>query len=100
MLESVRFPHPEHHRAVTSLPSKWQENCEDPIQTKELGACLAVVCLATVSSGSPMCLNSAMILLVASFIMPHRTMFVGGLQMRPKPILDSFQLYIRPPPLA
>jgi hypothetical protein len=80
MLESVRFPHPEHHRAVTSLPSKWQENCEDPIQTKEL--------------------NSAMILLVASFIMPHRTMFVGGLQMRPKPILDSFQLYIRPPPLA
>jgi hypothetical protein len=47
-----------------------------------------------------MCLNSAMILLVASFIMPHRTMFVGGLQMRLKPILDSFQLYIRPPPLA
>lgn len=59
------------------------------------------------SSASPVCLTclmapsmSALILLVAFFVMSRSTLFVGGLQMRPKPILRSFQLYIRPPPPA
>jgi len=58
------------------------------------------------SSGSPVCLiclmapsTSAIILLVAFLVMWCSTVFVGGLQMRPKPMLDSFWLYIRPPPL-
>ena len=42
---------------------------------------------------------NAIILLVAFFVMASSTLFVGGLQMRPKPVLYSFQLYIRPPPL-
>ena len=41
---------------------------------------------------------SALILLVAFFVMSGSTVFVGALQMRPKPILSSFQLHIRPPP--
>ncbi len=59
------------------------------------------------SSGSPVCLiclmapsTSAIVLLVAFFIMALSPVFVGGLQVRPRPFLDSFQLYIRPPPLA
>jgi hypothetical protein len=59
------------------------------------------------SSSSPTCLIclmapsiSAIILLVAFFIMSGSTTFVGRLQMRPKPVLFSFQLYIRPPPHA
>jgi hypothetical protein len=58
------------------------------------------------SSGSPVCLTclmapsiSALILLVAFFTMSASGAFVGRLQMRPKPVLYSFQLYIRPPPL-
>jgi len=42
---------------------------------------------------------SALILLVAFFTLSGSTVFIGGLQMRPKPVLYSFQLYIRPPPL-
>jgi hypothetical protein len=41
---------------------------------------------------------SALILLVAFFVMSGNTVFVGALQMRPKPILSSFHLHIRPPP--
>jgi hypothetical protein len=58
------------------------------------------------SSGSPVCLTclmapsiSAVILLVAFFTMPDSAVFVGGLQMRPKPVFYSFRLHIRPPPL-
>ena len=58
------------------------------------------------SSGSPTCLIclmapsiNAIVLLVAFFVTAGSTLFVGGLQMRPKPVLYSFQLYIRPPPL-
>jgi hypothetical protein len=61
--------------------------------------------LDPVSSSSPVCLTclmapslSALILLVAFFVMSGSTVFVGALQMRPKPILSSFQLHIRPPP--
>jgi len=57
------------------------------------------------SSSSPVCLTclmapslSALILLVAFFVMSGSTVFVGALQMRPKPILSSFHLHIRPPP--
>jgi hypothetical protein len=66
----------------------------------------AEVELDRASSSSPVCLIclvapaiSALILLVAFFIMPGSAVFVGGLQMRPKPVLYSFRLYIRPPPL-
>jgi hypothetical protein len=65
----------------------------------------AAVELDRASSGSPVCLIclmapsiSALVLLVAFFIMSGSTLFVGGLQMRPKPVLYSFPLYIRPPP--
>jgi hypothetical protein len=58
------------------------------------------------SSRSPVCVTclmissiSALVLLVAFFTMPGSAAFVGRLQMRPKPVLYSFQLYIRPPPL-
>jgi hypothetical protein len=67
----------------------------------------AAVELDRASSGSPVCLTclmapsiSALILLVAFFAMPGSARFVGRLQMRLKPVLYSFQLYIRPPPLA
>jgi hypothetical protein len=66
-----------------------------------------VVELDRSSSSSPVCLTclmapsiSALILLVALFTMPAGAVFVGGLQMRPKPVFYSFQLYIRPPPLT
>ena len=59
------------------------------------------------SSSSPVCLTclmapsmSALILLVAFFVMSRSTWFVAALQMRPKPVLCSFQLHIRPPPPA
>ena len=62
--------------------------------------------LDTCSVGSPAWITflmapsiSALILLVAFFTLSGSTVFVGGLQMRPKPVLYSFQLYIRPPPL-
>lgn len=64
-----------------------------------------VVELDRASSSSPVCLTclmapsiSALILLVAFFTMSASTVFNGHLQMRPKPVLYSFQLYIRPPP--
>jgi len=66
----------------------------------------AAVELDRASSGTPACLIclmapaiSALILLVAFFTLSGSTVFIGGLQMRPKPVLYSFQLYIRPPPL-
>jgi hypothetical protein len=69
-------------------------------------AAQAAVGLDPPSSGSSTCLIclmapsiSAIILLVAFFVMSGSTVFVGGLQMRPKPVLCSFHLYIRPPPL-
>ncbi|MGA9811169.1 MAG: hypothetical protein WBQ64_00240 [Terriglobales bacterium] len=43
---------------------------------------------------------SAVILLVAFFAMASSILSVGALQMRPKPVLTSFHLYIRPPPQA
>jgi hypothetical protein len=62
--------------------------------------------LDTASSASPVCLTclmapsiSALILLVAFFVMARSAAFFGGLQICPRPILDSFHLYIRPPPL-
>jgi hypothetical protein len=58
------------------------------------------------SSGPAVCFTclmapsiSALILLVAFFTMSGSTVFVGRLQMRSKPALHSFRLYIRPPPL-
>jgi len=56
--------------------------------------------------GNPLCLiclmapsTSAIILLVA-FLNAFRTIVcVGGRQMLPIPIIESFHLYIRPPPL-
>jgi hypothetical protein len=58
-------------------------------------------------SGGPACMvclmaasTSAIILLAAFVVLSRSSVFVGGLQMRFRPILDSFQLYIRPPPLA
>lgn len=66
----------------------------------------AAVELDRAASGSPVCLTclmapsiSALILLIAFFTLPGSAVFVGRLQMRPKPVLYSFQLYIRPPPL-
>jgi len=57
------------------------------------------------SSSSPVCLTclmapsvSALILLVAFFEISSSLFFLGALQMRPKPVLSTFQLYIRPPP--
>jgi hypothetical protein len=65
-----------------------------------------VVELDRASSGSPVCLTclmapsiSALILLIAFFTMPGSAVFVGGLQMCPKPVFYSFRLHIRPPPL-
>ena len=59
------------------------------------------------ASASPVCLTclmapslTAVILLVAFFAMASSMLSVGALQMRPKPVLSSFQLYIRPPPQA
>ena len=59
------------------------------------------------SSGTPVCLTclmasagSAIILLIAFLVMARSRVFAGSLQMRPRPILDSFQLYIRPPPFG
>ncbi len=67
----------------------------------------ATLDLDATSSTSSVCLiclmapsTSAIILLVAFFVMSRNAPSVGGLQMRPRQILDSFQLYIRPPPLA
>jgi hypothetical protein len=66
----------------------------------------AAVELDRASSGSPVCLTclmspsiSALILLVAFFTLSSSTVFVGSRQMRLKPVLYFFQLYIRPPPL-
>jgi hypothetical protein len=57
------------------------------------------------SSGSPVCFiclmarsSTAIVLLIAFVVMSGSTAFVGGLQMRPDPVLYSFRLYIRPPP--
>ena len=65
-----------------------------------------VVELDRASSISPVCLTclmapsmSALVLLLAFLTMSASTVFNGRLQMRPKPVLYSFQLYIRPPPL-
>ncbi|MGC2183543.1 MAG: hypothetical protein WA637_09710 [Terriglobales bacterium] len=59
------------------------------------------------AAASPVCLTclmapslSAVILLVTFFAMASSMLSVGALQMRPKPVLSSFQLYIRPPPQA
>jgi len=41
---------------------------------------------------------SALVLLLAFFIMAGSALFLNGLQMRPNPVLCSFRLYIRPPP--
>ena len=67
----------------------------------------AAVELDRTTSASPVCLTclmapsmSAVILLVAFFVMASSMLSVGALQMRPKPVLSSFQLYIRPPPQA
>lgn len=43
---------------------------------------------------------SALILLFVFFVAARGTLLVGSPQMRPKPILGSFLLYIRPPPQA
>jgi hypothetical protein len=66
----------------------------------------AAVELDRASSGSPVCLTclmapsiSALIPLVALFALSATVAFFGRLQMRPRPVLYSFQLYIRPPPL-
>ncbi len=56
------------------------------------GSAVCLICLMSVST-------SALVLLVFFFIMSHSPVFGGGPQMHPKPILNSFQLYIRPPPL-
>lgn len=63
--------------------------------------------LDPVPSGSSNCLTclmapsiSALVLLVGFFITAGSALFVSGLQMRPKPVLYSFRLYVRPPPLA
>jgi hypothetical protein len=65
----------------------------------------ASVELNPASSGSPVCLiclmarsSTAIVLLIAFIIMSGCAVFVGGLQMRPHPVLYSFRLYIRPPP--
>jgi NO-binding membrane sensor protein with MHYT domain len=67
----------------------------------------ASVELNPASSGTPTCLIclmapsiSAILLLVAFFTMASSTIFVGGLQMRPKPVRYSLRLYIRPPPFG
>lgn len=67
----------------------------------------AAVGLDPVFSGSSTCLLclmapslSAIILLVAFFIMAGSAVLVGDVQMRLKPVLYSFPLHIRPPPFA
>ncbi|MGH9504989.1 MAG: hypothetical protein ACRD20_19215 [Terriglobales bacterium] len=57
------------------------------------------------SSASPVCLTclmapslSALILLIAFFVLSCSIRYVCGIQMRPKPNLRFFELYIRPPP--
>jgi hypothetical protein len=62
------------------------------LDSSSFGSQVCLVCLTAPST-------SAIILLVVFFIVSRGTVFVGRLQRRPKPILDSFQLYIRPPPL-
>ena len=66
----------------------------------------ATVELDQASSGSPVCLiclmarsSTAIVLLIAFVVMSGSTLFVGALKMRPDPVLCSFRLYIRPPPL-
>ena len=67
----------------------------------------ASVELSPASSGTPVCLtclmarsSTAIVLLIAFVIMSGCAVFVGGLQMRPHPVLYSFRLYIRPPPFV
>jgi hypothetical protein len=57
------------------------------------------------ASAAPVCLTclmapsmSAVILLVTFFVMASSLLVVAALQKHPKPVLSSFQLYIRPPP--
>lgn len=59
------------------------------------------------SSGSSVCLTclmapaiSALVLLIAFFIVAASSAFLGGLPPRLRPSLRSFQLYIRPPPFG
>lgn len=66
----------------------------------------ASVEVSPASSGSPVCLicqmarsGTAIVLLIAFVVMSGCTAFVSGLQMWPSPVLHSFRLYIRPPPL-
>jgi hypothetical protein len=66
----------------------------------------ATVELDRASSGSPVCLiclmarsSTAIVLLIAFVVITGSAVFVGGQQMRPDPVLYSFRLYIRPPPL-
>jgi hypothetical protein len=63
------------------------------------------VTLDPAPAGSSNCLTcllapsiSALVLLLAFFIMAGSALFVSGLQMCPKPVLYSFRLHIRPPP--
>jgi hypothetical protein len=67
----------------------------------------ASVELNPASSGTPVCLTClmarssiAIILLIAFVIMSGCAIFIVRLQMRPHPVLYSFRLYIRPPPLG
>ncbi len=66
----------------------------------------ATVELDQASSGSPVCLiclmarsSTAIVLLIAFVVITGSTVFVGRRQLRPDPVLYSFRLYIRPPPL-
>jgi hypothetical protein len=43
--------------------------------------------------------STAIVLLIAFVVITGSAVFVGGQQMRPDPVLYSFRLYIRPPPL-
>jgi hypothetical protein len=44
--------------------------------------------------------TSALVLLIAFFILSSSTIPFRRLQVRPRPILTSFDLYIRPPPAS
>jgi hypothetical protein len=62
--------------------------------------------LGLASPGSPFCLiclmapsTSALILLVAFFTLFRSTACTGSRQIHLSPIIHSFDLYIRPPPL-